>query len=264
LKQFKRNVELFQLKKTALVSLASMYHSSMRSFRYGLYRDLLENTSDPILRAHMRAEIFVLENVRDPSHRTFVDLGAGYGRLIPQLAGIAGNVIAIDIHPDMYPELESRCAQHPNCVSIRDNLFNLPALLTDLTVTRPVFLLMQNTLGTIEGKFDELIRLVWAEAVKSDGEMIVSLFRQESLGGWGMTFYSGIAAMAGEPDLERTNLPNGLYVSQTGYSSKWWASREIRDIQSLPDASTLLELWTPYYCILHLSKTKVTLSSDKS
>ena len=65
----------------------------MRKYTAEKYINLVENTDDDILQSYMKAEIDVLSKVKDSKKKTFIDLGAGYGRVLRELAKIARNVI---------------------------------------------------------------------------------------------------------------------------------------------------------------------------
>lgn len=54
------------------------------------YIDLVENGTDEGLQQFQKAEIYYLTSkVDSPQDKTFVDVGAGYGRILPQLTRVA-------------------------------------------------------------------------------------------------------------------------------------------------------------------------------
>jgi len=67
-------------------------------------------------------------------------------------------------------------------------------------------------------------------ARKYHGEIIISLYRQQALKSWGLMSYYHGKEMNGEPDLTKTDLKKGLFVSKTAYASKWWTDLEIKGI----------------------------------
>jgi 16S rRNA A1518/A1519 N6-dimethyltransferase RsmA/KsgA/DIM1 with predicted DNA glycosylase/AP lyase activity len=95
----------------------------MRSFSAALYERLLERSADPILQAHMRAEELVLANISEARNATVVDLGAGYGRILPILAHRIKHVVAVEINPAMLGELQRRAQHYPN-VTVVEGDFN--------------------------------------------------------------------------------------------------------------------------------------------
>lgn len=62
------------------------YHWSPRK-----YIELVEHTNNLFLREYQRVEVdYVTSKIQSPKTKTFIDVGAGYGRVLPQIAGIAG------------------------------------------------------------------------------------------------------------------------------------------------------------------------------
>ena len=60
------------------------------------YIDLVENTRFPMLQEYQRVELdYITSKIQTPQAKTFIDIGAGYGRALPQLAEAAKRVIAI-------------------------------------------------------------------------------------------------------------------------------------------------------------------------
>jgi len=90
-------------------------------------------------------------------------------------------------------------------------------------------------------------------AKKHRGEIIISLLRQESLKNWGMKLYQEIKEMVGEPDLLKTNFNKGLFVSKTGYESKWWSLAEIKGIKNYFSGEMVNEISTPHFITIHIS-----------
>jgi len=123
----------------------------MRKYTAEKYIKLVENINDAILQSQMKAEIGVISKVKDSKNKTFIDLGAGHGRILPDLARIARNVISIEINPGMLVELRKRTKMYKNAVAIKGDIQELSKLLKKLDVKNPVLMLTQNTLGTIEG-----------------------------------------------------------------------------------------------------------------
>jgi SAM-dependent methyltransferase len=225
----------------------------MRKFTPGKYRRLLELTNDQILRAHMAAELEIINSIEHPQEKTFIDLGAGYGRLTGHLAGIAKKVISVEINPAMLRQLRKVSQGVQNASVIKGDFTRLSSILLPEGIEKLVFLLMQNTLGTLEGANAEGVFLELNRIAKpTNGEIVISLFRQEALHDWGMQFYQGIQEMSGAPDLEKTDFLSGLFVSETGYTSKWRSKAEIESMIKTLEARVLHEIWSDQYCVLHL------------
>jgi SAM-dependent methyltransferase len=224
----------------------------MRKYTAEKYIELVENIDDDILQSHMRAEIEVISKVQNAKNKTFIDLGAGYGRVLPNLVKIAKNVISIELNPSMLIELKKRTKRYKNAIVIEGDICKLSHLLKKANIQKPVLLLLQNTLGTIEGDYKKVLSEMKLIGKKYNGEIIISLFRQESLKNWGMKLYSKIKEMVGEPDLQKTNFKRGIFVSKTGYTSKWWNSKEINKLKIFLGGEIVNEICTPQFCVIHI------------
>jgi len=189
--------------------------------------------------------------VPNVSTRTFVDLGAGYGRVLRDLVTAGRNVVAIEINPDMFEELRRRAQGFDNVSAIEGDILNLPALLKGQEVQNPVFLILQNTLGTIEGDYQELLKVVVEESRKRNGELVLGILRQPALGDWGLEFYASLQDMIGEIDMEKTDAEAGILISKTGYVSKWWTDEDIEGLKKLGRVEGYLV--DPDFCVLRLS-----------
>lgn len=201
----------------------------------------------------MAAEIKIIGSVEHTGEKTFIDLGAGYGRLTRVLADMAKRVISVEINPDMLKELRRVSKGIRKAKVVKGDFTKLSSILKPSDFEQPVFLLMQNTLGTLEGENLEGVFLELKRKAKPrNGEIVISLFRQESLHDWGMRFYHDIQEMSGEPDLEKTDFRAGLFVSKTGYTSKWRSRAEIEAMIQTLEASVLHQIWSEQYCVLHL------------
>ena len=86
----------------------------MRKYTAEKYIELVEDIDDDVLQSHMKTEIEVISKVEDSKNKTFIDLGAGHGRILSDLAKIARNVISIELNPDMLKELKKRTEMYKN------------------------------------------------------------------------------------------------------------------------------------------------------
>ena len=228
----------------------------VKKFDPKLYFDLFEKWDDPVMQAHFRDEFKIISKVKNPDKKTFIDLGAGYGRVLSNISKIAMNVISIDIDEDMFKELNRRKRSYKSTTAIKGNIAELSKVLDKLEgveIVNPVLLILQNTLGTIEeGNWRDVLREMRKVARDYKGEVILSLYRQKALKGWGlMTYYHG-KEMNGEPDLEKTDFSKGQFVSKTGYTSKWWKDSEIEDMKRFFGGTILNEVVANEYWIIHL------------
>src|SRR6185295_2248453 len=92
-------------------------------------------------------------------------------------------------NPEMYKGLEQTAGDLANVKAIRADFLKLGDNLPE-DITRPMFLILQNSLGTIEGgDSDQIISAVAEEAAKRQGELLLALLRQPALGTWGIVMY---------------------------------------------------------------------------
>lgn len=225
----------------------------MRVYTADKYSRLVEKMDDPVFQEYEKAELDLIRQIDDLKSKTLIDLGAGYGRVLTSVAPLARNFISIELNPGMLSGLKARTAQHPNAIVIEGDIQNLSQLLKGQDMHNPVLLILQNTLGTIEGGYRKVLSEMKVVAKRYSGEVVVSLLRQEALKSWGVpSFYAKCREMVGEPDLEKTDLEKGLFVSKTGYTSKWWSAREVEELKRFFGGTLVKEVKTPYYTILHI------------
>ena len=188
--------------------------------------------------------------IPEAGSKTFVDLGAGHGRAAGFLSDLAGDVIAIEINPDMHAELERTAVQLPNVTAVNGDILSLPEHLPE-GLEQPVFLVLQNGLGTIEGgDHNDVLKVVTSEAGLRRGQLVLSVLRQPVLSGWGVDFYEKISKMTGKVDASKTNFETGHMITVTGYESKWWTDAEIANFRTLGRLSR--EHTEPEYSLLQL------------
>jgi SAM-dependent methyltransferase len=205
----------------------------MRSYTADKYERLVEETEDPKLRHFMATELAFIARTPEARRRTFVDLGAGHGRVVGDLARLGRNVIAIELNPAMYRGLVERAASLPNVQAVCGDILELDSLLDGEALAQPVFLILQNSIGTIEGDYEKLLSIVRTQMLKFDGELVLSLHRQAALKDWGLEVYASLSEMVGEVDLEATDTERGIFATKTGYTSRWWSDAEIEHFRRL-------------------------------
>jgi SAM-dependent methyltransferase len=222
----------------------------MRSYTAEKYRSLVEETTDPTLQRYMDEERSFIARIPGVDRRTIVDLGAGHGRVLGDLARLGERVIAIEINPDMYVGLAQRAASFPEVTTIHGDVLELGRLLDGDLLVQPVFLILQNSIGTIEGDDRELLRVVRTQMEKFDGTLVLSLLRRRALPDWGMAMYASLREMVGDPDVENTDFATGRFVTKSGYTSKWWSDAEIEAFKALGSVED--ELVAQEYHLLRL------------
>jgi len=216
------------------------------------YFDLVENTSSPILQKYMRVELdYLINNIINPKDKTFIDVGAGVGRVIPKLSAISKGVIAVELDKQMLGALKKRSERYSNVLVVRGDAQELSEALKDFNIDKPVIFSLQNSLGTPYGNpykiISEMIKIA-----KNNGELIISLFIQEGLKDYGISIYNSVPGLTGEPDLDRTDFANGIFISKTGYQSHWWTIEEREEILEMIGGSLVAEIKEDYFYILHV------------
>src|SRR3989338_2644196 len=224
----------------------------MRNFNPGQYKDLFDDWDDPVIQAHRAGEFKVIESIKNKRNKTFIDLGAGHGRILPKIAPIVKDIIAIELNPAMFKILNQESAKFKNSTAVFGDMTKLETILKKFTIVNPVLLLLENTLGTIEGQYQQVLTQMRKIAKQNHGEAIISLYRQQALKDWGLMSYWHGKAMNGEPDIVKTDLKKGLFVSKTGYTSKWWTDKEIAGMKNFFEGKLLNEVIAETYWIFHL------------
>jgi 16S rRNA A1518/A1519 N6-dimethyltransferase RsmA/KsgA/DIM1 with predicted DNA glycosylase/AP lyase activity len=118
------------------------------------YIKVIEKTDDPIFQDYMKTEIeYIIKNVENPSNKTFIDVGAGYGRVVHWLSKIGKNVIAVEIDKKMLKELKKRSKKLSNVIVIEGDANELTRILSkyNYLIENPVLISLQNTFGTLIG-----------------------------------------------------------------------------------------------------------------
>ncbi len=226
--------------------------TGIRPYTAERYKRLVEDSTNQGLQAYMEAERHFLASVENARARTFVELGAGHGRALPLLASVAREAVCIELNQDMLAELRARSERHGNVTVIDGDVQELPRLLEGLDLVSPVVALLQNTLGTIEGDERRVLTAMKDVAAAADGDVILSLFRQSALPGWGMEMYEQLSEMIGEPDPARTDFRNGLFASSTGYVSKWWSDEEVQEMKAFFGGELVREVVDDAFVILRM------------
>jgi len=185
--------------------------------------------------------------------KTVIDIGAGYGRILPQLAPLVKDIIAVEIDSKMFNELKRRSIKYTNVAVIQGDANCLSRLLYGVELTMPVILSLQNSLGTWKGNSKKAIKQMRKIAEQKHGEIIISLFRQKALREYGAKMYKSLKNLVGEIDLKKTEFKKGIFRSKTGYVSKWWTKNEMGEIKKILGGKIMKEILSTSFYILHIS-----------
>lgn len=216
------------------------------------YVKSVEKTSNPFLQEYIRVELdYITNKIENSKAKTFIDVGAGYGRVIPELSMIAKKVLAVELDKQMLAELRRRAPQYNNVSVVECDAQELSNNLKGFDIDKPVVLCLQNSLGTPYGDSYKIISEM-VKVAQNNGELIISLFTQEGLSDYGVSIYSSASELSGEPDLDKTDFINGNFVSKTGYRSHWWKPEEREQILKMIGGSLVAEVRGKCFYIMHV------------
>lgn len=222
-----------------------------------MYDEVINALRQPDFLAYIDQENKVLTNIlKELLPEIIIDLGAGYGRLINMLSPLCSRLLCVEINQFSCDFMQSKQIAYPN----------LEVILTDMTIDlknslpnnlliqdKIVFLLCQNTLGTIYGKWEAVIdNLKQLSLAYPSRYLVISLFRKNALKNIGTAIYTETHALTGYPDMSKSDFDKGLFVSTTGYHSKWWSDDEIEQIITQSGGIIIAEKKDLLYHILYL------------
>ena len=202
------------------------------------------------IKEFINAELNCLSAIKNLKRRTVIDVGAGYGRTLPNIAPKVKNLIAVEINQAMFDELERRSQQYKNVTAIQGDANELTSLLKGIDVTSPILICFQNSLGTWEGDSTKAMAEMRNYAQQRNGDVIISVFLQKALRTKGIDLYTSISDLTGLPDLHTTDFEKGVFRSETGYVSRWRTDQEIKSISELLGGK-VRKIEGPYFTILH-------------
>ena len=217
------------------------------------YIDLVEHTTNSMLSEYQQAELdYMRTRVEQPRGKVFVDVGAGYGRVLSELSRVSRSVIAVEIAEEMLGELRRRAEDLPNVHVAQGDANHLVDLLKSQDLEKPVIICLQNSLGTWKGDPRKVLEEMKRIVQERGGEIVLSLFCQEGLRDQGVPMYRELAELVGEPDLKSTDFDKGIFRSKSGYQSQWWSKQQRQEIVSLLGGVKVAEISTDAYYIVHL------------
>lgn len=218
------------------------------------YIKSVENSSHPLIKNYEQAEIDYISSIPALPKKTLIDVGAGYGRVLPHIAPPrTRNVIAVEINDSMFSELQKRAALYPNTIALKGNANDLSNILEGTDIVSPVIVCLQNSIGTWEGDYRKAIEEMGKVAREKQGEVIISAWRAEQFRDYAIDIYTALSPVVGTPDESQIDFENGIFRSKTGYVSKWWRPEERKEMEKLLGGRRVNEiLGTPFF-ILHVA-----------
>lgn len=226
----------------------------MQTFKWSPtnYKKYVEATEFPMLKEYEDAEIEFIKQIENSKEKTFIDVGAGYGRVLPSLSELSRNTIAVEIDEEMFKDLKQNAGKIPNLEIILGDANKLSDLLLNQKIVKPVVLCLQNTIGPWIGDWKVALTEMRKVAEISEGEIILSSFKQEAFSEFAIDMYTSAAKLVGDPDIERCDYEKGIYVSKTGYKSHWWTTDEREEMKKLLGGNLVRELSDKPYFIFHI------------
>lgn len=227
----------------------------MQSFSWDpiIYKKHIEDTAYPLIRKYEEVELDYLLSIPDIAERIVVDMGAGYGRVVPSIAKLARKIIAIEIDVKMLKVLHDKSKIYANVQVVQGDANQLDNLLRGMEISNPLVISLQNSLGPWIGGWEAGVKQMRKFAEPKKGDILLSIWRQEASKELGIDFYNHIAELVGEPDLKNTKIESGLFISKTGYKSQWFTKDQRQEIREMLGGSKIQEVEYPAFWILHVS-----------
>lgn len=217
-----------------------------------LYIETVESIDDQIMIEYMQTEYqFVLDILKSQLYDVY-DLGAGYGRVLYKISDYCDQAVGIEIDADMYGCLVSKMKHHDNVINLNNDITLLKDYLVLRNNTPNLFLLCQNTFGVIEGDYNKMFSDLRSLSKNKDSEIVLSVFNSDALQTFGIHLYNKLKEMVGKIDLINSRFENGLIMTQSGYTSKWWTERELEKIFTTYNFTIIKKRVSEVYTIFHL------------
>src|SRR3989344_436374 len=164
---------------------------------------LIERVDDLIFRQYMTDEINIIKSVK---RDILIDIGSGYGRIVPLIQDQFEKIISIDNSRPMIVELKKR---YSDIYAIQADATYLNNILS--VQEKSLIIVLQNTLGTWEGNYKELLKNISLFAKENDSEVILSICKADALKTWGLQLYSKLESLVGKPDYMKCDLEAGVF-----------------------------------------------------
>jgi hypothetical protein len=193
------------------------------------YQRYYEYSGNIHLQRCIDAEKQIIGSINNAKSKTLIHPYAGYGMFTPYFSNLFNQVISIENNQDMLIELRTRSERFKNACVVEGNIKSIKALYSNIKMDNAVLVLNQNIMGNIEKPYEQLKHL--KNALRHvPTEVILTLYRNDSMRTWGLKLYSDLRPITGELDFDRTDYHKGLFVFETGQKVKWWRDYEIKDL----------------------------------
>ncbi len=173
-----------------------------------------------------------------------IELGSGAGRFGQLLLVYGGGTGYIGRYIGIEKKSSVTTLRIPGWMQVKGDILEFNQVLNDIGVQRlhpnSVVALVQNTTGVILNEKGEHLNSIetleplWIQLDQffhnyPNGTFLLSVYRQQALTSWGMLSYWYTRRLNGwPPDLNM--LKKGVFVTETGYCSKWWSNVELEEV----------------------------------
>ena len=174
------------------------------------------------VRQYLEAEIeFVRKSLRGTER--ILELGAGYGRIMKELAPYAGSIVGVDISEDTVAFGREYLREFPNC-----SLLVMDAHGIDFRNEFDIVLCLQNGLSAIKGDPLDLVHRAM-DALKPGGRAFFSSYSPrfwETRLAWFQEQAS--RGLLGEIDMEKTR--DGVIVCKDGFTATTFSAADLAEL----------------------------------
>lgn len=229
----------------------------MRNYRPNLYKRLVEESKNLFLSGYITAEKSFIQNCsKYCGIEKVVDLGAGYGRLLNLCIEIYPEYIGIELNKEMFLGLQETYVDNERTTLINSDITKLSNSLemNGISKSNSLYLMAQNTLGTIEGDFQKMLQDLSLVLNEENTYLVLSVFKRDGLISKGIEMFNSMEEMVGKRVSTEIDIENGLFVSNTGYSAKWWNAEELGSIFEVLNADIKMYKDFPFYSFYLLQK----------
>lgn len=216
-----------------------------------MYKELVEKTDDPVLIDYMKTELEFINSIIRENFYNIYDLGSGYGRVLSQIVNNCTSITAIEIDNEMINGFDKNHANNDKITIKKGDVTKISKYLNILPHEKPLFLLCQNTIGSLIGDVQELVEQILKATNGMSSELVVSVFNKEVMKNYGIELYTRIEKLSGKIDYNQSAFEDGLIKMNTGYESKWWSKNEILELFSNHRFELFDEKQNKHFSIYH-------------
>ena len=192
---------------------------------HGLRLHEVYQTRHPQVKSYLNQEIAFVQNRLEGSE-TVLELGAGYGRIMKELAPYCRTILGIDISVDNIAFSEDYLQEAPNAKII---LMDANLLKTDLFQMQfDTVLCLQNALSAMKAVPHALVKQIM-ELLPPGGRVFISTY-SESFWSHRLAWFQEQAEKGLLGELDLAQCKEGVIVGKDGFRSYSHSAAELEDI----------------------------------